>query len=84
MLCNGGQQFAVRSGRDRRPAPSQPAPAQPALDRVGALTPRVNGGFEPKLHGVSLPAQSLDSGRRRATGLDTGAYVRNQLLAIDN
>ena len=58
MLCNGGQQFAVRIGCDRRFATSQPAPAQRALDSVSGVVRRVNGGLEFELHDSSfrLPA----------------------------
>jgi hypothetical protein len=62
MLCNGGQQFAVRIGCDRRFATSQPAPAQRALDSVSGLVRRVNGGLEFDLHDSSF--------RQRATGSD--------------
>ena len=53
MLCNGGQQFAVRIGCDRRFGRSQPAPAQRALDSVSGVVHHVNGGLEFELHDSS-------------------------------
>jgi hypothetical protein len=53
MVCNGGQEFAVRIRCDRRFAASQPAPAQQALDGVSALVRRVNSRLESELHDVS-------------------------------
>jgi hypothetical protein len=64
MLRNGGQQFAGRIRCDRRFAASQPASAQRALDGVSALVRRGNGVLESELHDSSLPAPSIDGGRR--------------------
>jgi hypothetical protein len=72
MLCNGGQQFAVRIRCARRVVASQPASAPLALDGVSAFVRRVSGGLESELHDVSLPPRAsmaaggrLDSSRIR-------------------